>query len=213
MSDATSFTIAPETGAKSLGAGRQPTRELTSSTRNDVRNPFGVLDSPPASASDRIKSGIIYYEIEKREKYEDIDERVDLDLAIGKTQRYHFDDEPFIHSLHSIRFDLDRPYELLVESLLALRCRGPSEKKDPSPQEFGSSRRAIPTPQYSPLVPLSDMDLHPRLLRLFPLLKVNRFNKGARPVKSWELIPPSKGWMCEGNDVEGKRVTEDVPDA
>ncbi|MED6188016.1 hypothetical protein PIB30_081930 [Stylosanthes scabra] len=56
-------------------------------------------------------SGVIYYEIEKREKYEDSDEKADSDLAIVRTQRYHFEDEPFIHSLHSVRFDLDRPYE------------------------------------------------------------------------------------------------------
>ncbi|MED6139877.1 hypothetical protein PIB30_088056 [Stylosanthes scabra] len=30
-----------------------------------------------------------------------------------------------------------------------------------------------------------------------------------RPVKSWKLIPPSEGWMCEGNDVEEKRVSEE----
>ncbi|MED6213469.1 hypothetical protein PIB30_093717 [Stylosanthes scabra] len=54
-------------------------------------------------------SGIIYYEIESREKYEDSDEIVDSDLAVVKRQRYHFDDEPFIHPLHSIQFDPDRP--------------------------------------------------------------------------------------------------------
>ncbi|MED6210245.1 hypothetical protein PIB30_062356 [Stylosanthes scabra] len=66
-------------------------------------------------------SEIIYFEINKREKYGDSDERVDLDLAVVKTKRYHVDDEPFIHPLHSIRFRQDRPYELLIESLLALR--------------------------------------------------------------------------------------------
>ncbi|MED6127991.1 hypothetical protein PIB30_093348, partial [Stylosanthes scabra] len=70
-----------------------------------------------------MRSGIISYEIEKREKYEDFDERADSALAVVKTQRYHFDDEPFIHPLHSIRFDPYRPYELPVESLLALRRR------------------------------------------------------------------------------------------
>ncbi|MED6151432.1 hypothetical protein PIB30_082427, partial [Stylosanthes scabra] len=68
-------------------------------------------------------SGVIYYEIEKREKYEDPDERADSDLAVAKTRRYHFDDEPFIHPLHSVRFHPDRPYELPIESLLALRRR------------------------------------------------------------------------------------------
>ncbi|MED6115318.1 hypothetical protein PIB30_089323 [Stylosanthes scabra] len=60
----------------------------------------------------RMGSGVIYYEIEKREKYEDSDERADSDLAVVKTRRYHFDDEPFIHPLHSVQFDPDRLYEL-----------------------------------------------------------------------------------------------------
>ncbi|MED6187776.1 hypothetical protein PIB30_079732, partial [Stylosanthes scabra] len=89
---------------------------------------------------------IIYYEIEKREKYEDSNERADSDLAIVKTRRHHFDDEPFVHLLHSIRFDLDHPYDLPVESLLACRHQSPFEKKDPSPQESGPSRKASPTP-------------------------------------------------------------------
>ncbi|MED6175652.1 hypothetical protein PIB30_080415 [Stylosanthes scabra] len=58
-------------------------------------------------------SGIIYYEIEKREKYEDSDESTDLELAVVRTRRYHSDDEPFIHPPHIIQFDPDRPYELL----------------------------------------------------------------------------------------------------
>ncbi|MED6196269.1 hypothetical protein PIB30_045918 [Stylosanthes scabra] len=92
-------------------------------------------------------SGVIYYKIKKREKYEDSDERANEDLAIVKTQRYHFDDEPFIHPLHSVRFDPDRTYELPIESVLALRCRDPSRGKDPSPQRSGPSRRASSRPQ------------------------------------------------------------------
>ncbi|MED6190334.1 hypothetical protein PIB30_104914 [Stylosanthes scabra] len=80
-------------------------------------------------------SEIIYYEIEKREKYEDSDEKADSNMAIVKTRRYHFEDEPFIHPLHSIRFDMDRLYELPIESLLVLRRRDSSKKKDPSPVE------------------------------------------------------------------------------
>ncbi|MED6197178.1 hypothetical protein PIB30_054236 [Stylosanthes scabra] len=99
-------------------------------------------------------SGVIYYEIEKREKYKDSDERADADLAIVRTHRYHFDDEPFIHPLHSVRFDPNRPYELPVESLVALKRRSPSRGRDPSLQRSDPSRRASPTPQYSlPLVP------------------------------------------------------------
>ncbi|MED6140024.1 hypothetical protein PIB30_089277 [Stylosanthes scabra] len=105
-------------------------------------------------ASYLMGSGIIYYEIEKREKYKDSDERADSDLAIVKTRRYHFDDESFIYPFHSVRFDPDCPYELPVKSLLALKRRDPSKKKDSTPQESSPSRKASPIPQYSPLSPM-----------------------------------------------------------
>ncbi|MED6190880.1 hypothetical protein PIB30_110325 [Stylosanthes scabra] len=91
-------------------------------------------------------SGVIYYEIKKREKYEDFDERANADLAIVRMCRYHFDDEPFIHPLHSVRFDPDRPYKLLIELLLPLRRRDPSRGRDSSLQRAGPSRMASPTP-------------------------------------------------------------------
>ncbi|MED6125562.1 hypothetical protein PIB30_069633 [Stylosanthes scabra] len=70
-----------------------------------------------------MRSRIIYYEIEKHEKYKDSDEEADSDLAIVKTRRYHLDP--------------DRLYELPIESLLTLRRRDPSKKTDSSP-EIGS---------------------------------------------------------------------------
>ncbi|MED6224511.1 hypothetical protein PIB30_084779 [Stylosanthes scabra] len=130
-------------------------------------------------------SGIIYYRIEKLEKYEDSNDRADSDLAVVKTRRYHFDDEPFIHPLHSIRFDLDHPYELPVESFLALRHRDPSKKKDSAPQESGPSRTASLTPQYSPLGPI---------IRLGP------------PSSPTKTVPLPK--FNKGDDVEGKKATE-----
>ncbi|MED6150020.1 hypothetical protein PIB30_068120 [Stylosanthes scabra] len=87
-----------------------------------------------------------------------------------KTRRYHFDGEPFIHPLYSVRFYPDRPYELPIQFLLALRRRDAPKEGDPSPQGSGPSRRASPTPQYSPLSP-----------------------------------------MYEGDEVEDKKVSEDIP--
>ncbi|MED6139079.1 hypothetical protein PIB30_080507 [Stylosanthes scabra] len=155
-------------------------------------------------------SGIIYYEIEKREKYEDSDERADSDLAIVKMRRYHFDDEFFIHILHSIQFDLDCPYELPVESLLALRCRDPSKKKDSSLQESSLSRRASPTPQYSFLGPIIRLGSPSSHSMIVSPTQGQQGHKGARQLKSWELIPPSEGWMYDGGDIEGKKVSEKV---
>ncbi|MED6176623.1 hypothetical protein PIB30_090000 [Stylosanthes scabra] len=174
-------------------AGRQPTRELTSCARNLRKASYIVYAFDCVCL---VKSRAIYYEIEKREKYEDSDERANSDLTIVKTRRlYQFDDEPFIHLFHSVRFDLDRPYELPIESLLALRRRDTPKKGDPSPQGSGILNR--PWERRHKSIKKSKPDT------------INL--EGARPLKSWELIPPSEGSMCKGGEVEGKRAVEDIP--
>ncbi|MED6145309.1 hypothetical protein PIB30_023891 [Stylosanthes scabra] len=64
-------------------------------------------------------SGVIYYEYEKREKFEDYDMKAYAELGTFKIRCYHFDDESFVHPLHSVRFDPDRPYEIPIEALMA----------------------------------------------------------------------------------------------
>ncbi|MED6222698.1 hypothetical protein PIB30_066870 [Stylosanthes scabra] len=100
-----------------------------------------------------------------------------------------------------------RPYELPIKSLLALRHRDPSRGRDPSPQRFGPSRRASPTPQYSPLSPVSRLGSPPSLSKMIPLIQSI---EGERPLRSWEIIPPSEGWMCDGDEVAGKEISGDV---
>ncbi|MED6198243.1 hypothetical protein PIB30_064298 [Stylosanthes scabra] len=41
------------------------------------------------------------------------------ELGTFKIRRYHFDDESFLHPLHSVRFDPDHPYEIPIEALMA----------------------------------------------------------------------------------------------
>ncbi|MED6186151.1 hypothetical protein PIB30_064043 [Stylosanthes scabra] len=116
-------------------------------------------------------SGIIYYEIEKCEEYEDSDERADSDLAIVKTRRYHFDGEPFIHPLHSIRFDPDRPYELLLSLFFPLDVETLRRRKIHLLKNLTHQDEQVRYRNTLPLVPWFDSDLHRRLLRWFPLLK------------------------------------------
>ncbi|MED6131765.1 hypothetical protein PIB30_012773 [Stylosanthes scabra] len=151
-----------------------------------------------------MESGIIYYENERRDKYEDSDEKANLDLAVVKTRRYHFDEEPFVHPLYNVRFEPDRPYELPVESLLTIKRREPSARKEPTPRVSGSSRRASPTPQYFPLDPMVRLGSPSSPLNEVSSSTDKRIRETEKPTKSWELIPSSKGWMCEGNDVEDK---------
>ncbi|MED6138740.1 hypothetical protein PIB30_077323 [Stylosanthes scabra] len=64
-------------------------------------------------------SGVIYYEYEKREKFEDYDMKADAELGAFRIRRYHFDNESLVHPLHSVWFDPDRPYEIPIEALMA----------------------------------------------------------------------------------------------
>ncbi|MED6164330.1 hypothetical protein PIB30_088785 [Stylosanthes scabra] len=114
-------------------------------------------------------SGVIYYEYEKREKFEDYDEKVDAELGTIKIRRYHFDDESFVHPLHSVRIDPDRPYKIPIKPLLADHlCSSSGEGKSSA---RGSLHRSVA-------------------------------GKMMRPPRSWELILPSEGWMCEGDEGE-----------
>ncbi|MED6124272.1 hypothetical protein PIB30_057384 [Stylosanthes scabra] len=120
-------------------------------------------------------SGVIYYEYEKREKFKDYDMKADAELETFKIRRYHFDDESFIHPHHNVKFDPDRPYEISIEALMADKILSSSKDEKSSTGRSRSSRR--PTPHYSP--------------RGIPSL---------RKPRSSELIPPSEGWMCDGDD-------------
>ncbi|MED6148835.1 hypothetical protein PIB30_056807, partial [Stylosanthes scabra] len=89
-------------------------------------------------------SGVIYYEYEKREKFEDHDMRADAELGTFKIRRYHFDNESFVHPLHSVWFDPDRPYEIPIEALMADKIASASKSEESSAERRRSS------PHYSP---------------------------------------------------------------
>ncbi|MED6226188.1 hypothetical protein PIB30_101053 [Stylosanthes scabra] len=131
-------------------------------------------------------SGVIFYEYEKREEFEDHDMRADAELGTFKIRRYHFDNEFFVHSLHSVRFDPDRPYEIPIEALMADRIASASKSEESSAERRRSSRR--PSPRYSP--------------RTMPVAQRERSTSSGsvRKPRSWELIPPSEGWMCDADD-------------
>ncbi|MED6187614.1 hypothetical protein PIB30_078073 [Stylosanthes scabra] len=63
-------------------------------------------------------SGVIYYEYEKREKFEDSDVKADAELGMFRIRRCHFDDKFLVHPPQNVRFDPDRPYEIPIETLM-----------------------------------------------------------------------------------------------
>ncbi|MED6119658.1 hypothetical protein PIB30_013534 [Stylosanthes scabra] len=97
-----------------------------------------------------MRSGVIYYMYEKREKYEDYDEKVDAKLGTIKIRRYHFEDESFVHLLHSVRFDPNRPYEIPIESLLADQPLSSFGNGKSSTRGSHPSRHSSPSLHYSP---------------------------------------------------------------
>ncbi|MED6185005.1 hypothetical protein PIB30_052872 [Stylosanthes scabra] len=96
-----------------------------------------------------------------------------------------------------IRFDPDRPYELPIKSLLANQPLNSLENGKSSTRGSHPSGRSSPTPHYSPkrsssqCAPSSSPTKDDS-----SLLRQMAGNMVRRP-KSWQLIPPSEGWMCE----------------
>ncbi|MED6190206.1 hypothetical protein PIB30_103610 [Stylosanthes scabra] len=148
-----------------------------------------------------MRSGIIYYEYEKCENL-----KANAELGTFKIRRCHFDDESFVHPLHSIRFDLNRPYELPIKALMADQplsssCKGKSSvrgshhSRQSSPMQHYSPKRSSSTRQVvSPSLTIHSSSLHRRVA-----------GKTLKSPKIWELIAPSEGWMCEG-DKEEKEI-------
>ncbi|MED6194735.1 hypothetical protein PIB30_031268 [Stylosanthes scabra] len=143
--------------------------------------------------------GVIYYEYEKCEKFWDCDMKADAELGSFKIRRYHFDDESFVHPLHSVRFDPDRLYEIPIEALMADKILSASKDEKSSTERPCSFRR--PSPHYSSrIMPVGQRE------RSTPSVKGTRFSRrgttssSVRKPRSWELIAPSEGWMCDTDD-------------
>ncbi|MED6143934.1 hypothetical protein PIB30_010598 [Stylosanthes scabra] len=144
-------------------------------------------------------SGVIYYEYEKHEKFEDYDMKADAELGTFKIMRYHFNDESFVHPLHSVSFDPDRSYEIPIEALMADKIVSSSKDERSSTVKSRSSRR--PTPQFSPRgMPAAQRERLTSSVKGTSSFSYGTTSSSLRKPRSWELIPPSEGWMCEGDE-------------
>ncbi|MED6180335.1 hypothetical protein PIB30_009403 [Stylosanthes scabra] len=144
-------------------------------------------------------SGVIYYEYEKREKFEDYDMKADAELGTFKIRLYHFDDESFVHPLHSVQFEPDRPYEIPIEALMADKILSASKGEKSSTERPRSSRR--PSPHYSPRTMLvAQRERSTSSVKGTRSFRRGTTSSSVRKPRSWELIPPSEGWMCDAND-------------
>ncbi|MED6124406.1 hypothetical protein PIB30_058628 [Stylosanthes scabra] len=144
-------------------------------------------------------SGVIYYEYEKREKFEDYDMKADAELRTFKIRRYHFDNESFVHPLHSVRFDPNRPYEIPIEALMADKILSASKDEKSSTERSRSSRR--PSPHYSPrTMPVAQRERSTTSVKGTRSFRRGTASSSVRKSRSWELIPPSEGWMCDADD-------------
>ncbi|MED6120632.1 hypothetical protein PIB30_022602 [Stylosanthes scabra] len=137
-------------------------------------------------------SGVIYYEYEKREKFEDHDMKADAELGTFKIRRYHFDDESFVHPLHSVRFDPDRPYEIPIEAPMVDKIVRASKSEESSAERQRSSRR--PSPLYSPrTMPVAQREHSTSSVKGTRFVRRGTASSSVRKPRSWELIPPSEG--------------------
>ncbi|MED6199001.1 hypothetical protein PIB30_071889 [Stylosanthes scabra] len=144
-------------------------------------------------------SGVIYYEYEKREKFEDHDMRADAELGTFKIRRYHFDNESFVHPPQSVRFDPDRPYEFPIEALMGDKIASASKSEESSAERRRSSRR--PLPRYSPrTMPIAQRENPTSSVKGTRSFRCGTASGLVRKPRSWELILPSEGWMCDADN-------------
>ncbi|MED6186499.1 hypothetical protein PIB30_067303 [Stylosanthes scabra] len=144
-------------------------------------------------------SGVIFYKYEKREKFEDHDMRSDAELGTFKIRRYHFDNKSFVHPLHSVRFDPDRPYEFSIEALMDDKIASASKSEESSSERRRSSRRH--SPRYSPrTMPVAQRERPTSSVKGTRSFRRGTASGSVRKPRSWELIPPSGGWMCDADD-------------
>ncbi|MED6194731.1 hypothetical protein PIB30_031264 [Stylosanthes scabra] len=143
-------------------------------------------------------SGVIYYEYEKREKFEDYDMDADAELGTFKIRRYHFDDKSFVHPLHSVRFDPDRPYEIPIEAQ-ADKILSYSKDEKSSTERPRSSRH--PTPHYSPRsMQVVQCERSTSSVKGTRSFRCGTTSSSIRKPRSWKFIAPSEGWMCDADD-------------
>ncbi|MED6131432.1 hypothetical protein PIB30_009913 [Stylosanthes scabra] len=132
-------------------------------------------------------SSVIYYEYEKREKFEDYDMEADAELGTFKIRCYHFDDESFLHPLHSVRFDPDRPYEIPIEALMVDNILSSSKDEKSSTERSRSYRR--PSPHYSPrTMPVAQHERSTSSVKGTRSFRRGTTSSSVRKLRSWELI-------------------------
>ncbi|MED6201080.1 hypothetical protein PIB30_091458 [Stylosanthes scabra] len=146
-----------------------------------------------------MESGVIFYEYEKLEKFEDYDMEADAELGTFKIRRYHFDSESFVHPLPSVRFDPDRPYEIPIEALMANNILSSSKDEKSSTRRSRSSRRR--TTHYSPRrLPVAQCECSTSSVKDTRSFCCGATSSSLRKPRSWELIPQFEGWMCDADD-------------
>ncbi|MED6127673.1 hypothetical protein PIB30_090299 [Stylosanthes scabra] len=96
---------------------------------------------------------------------------------------------------YDFRFDPDRPYEIPIEALMADKTFSASKSEKSSAERQRSSRR--PFPHYSPrTMPVSQREHSTSSVK-----GTRSFRRSSvRKPRSWELILPSEGWMCDADD-------------
>ncbi|MED6223978.1 hypothetical protein PIB30_079398 [Stylosanthes scabra] len=125
--------------------------------------------------------------------------KADAELGTFKIRRYHFDDESFVHPLHSVRFDPDRPYEIPIEALMADKTLSASQSEKSSAERPRSSR--CPSPHYSPrTMPVAQRERSTSSVKGTRSFCCSTASSSVRKPRSWELIPPFEGWMCDADD-------------
>ncbi|MED6163615.1 hypothetical protein PIB30_081666 [Stylosanthes scabra] len=124
-----------------------------------------------------MRSGVTYYEYEKHEKFEDYDRKANAELGTLKSGAI------------TLMMNLSFILSIVLDSILVIRTRSRSSRRPTpldSPKGMSSTHR-VPSSSSTKGTSSSRCRVASKTLRMR---------------KSWELILPPKGWMCEGDEEE-----------
>ncbi|MED6200935.1 hypothetical protein PIB30_090118 [Stylosanthes scabra] len=151
-------------------------------------------------------SGVVFYENEALKEYDDIDVEPATELGTIKIRRYHFKGEKFTRSVHSGRFDLDRPYEFPI-AMLGGNCSFGTLRSTPSSNAMPlRAPRTGPSPSSSQPLPTKDSVALGLSLRTYPPHGWKATCTWSLPSLSFDFIASSEGWMCEGDETKVEEI-------
>ncbi|MED6197720.1 hypothetical protein PIB30_059311 [Stylosanthes scabra] len=165
-----------------------------------VSNQVVPLKSGLSFPRGKMGSRVVFYMYKALKEYDDIDVEPTAELGTIKRRRYHFKDEKFTCSVHSGRFDPDRPYEFPI-TMLGGDCLFSAPRSTPSSNVMPPRAPRVGPSSLQPLPTKDSMSLG-FSLRAYSPHDWKAARTWSSPSQGSDFIAPSEGWMCDGDETK-----------